>query len=67
MGVGWGVDGRALTDEDHATSMSWMSAELRALDLLTGGWRTWKAGPSARTLLPRATALPRLFACEPSW
>ncbi|MFR9804471.1 hypothetical protein ACL02T_19620 [Pseudonocardia sp. RS010] len=41
-----------------------MSAELRALDLLSGGWRTWEAGPSTRTLLPRATALASLCADE---
>ncbi|MFR9803899.1 plasmid pRiA4b ORF-3 family protein [Pseudonocardia sp. RS010] len=67
MGVGWGVDGRALTDEEHESSLSRMSAELRALDLLSGAWRTWEAGPFACTLLPRATMLALLFAGEPPW
>ncbi|MEU7811608.1 plasmid pRiA4b ORF-3 family protein [Pseudonocardia sp. NPDC049154] len=67
MGFGWGVGGRAATDQDHESSLGWMSAELRALDLLSGGWRAWEAGPSARTLLPRATALVSLFADEKPW
>ncbi|MCE0764895.1 plasmid pRiA4b ORF-3 family protein [Pseudonocardia kujensis] len=67
MGVGWGVDGRASTDEEHELSLNWMSAELGALDLLAGGWHTWEAGPSARTLLPRATALAPLPAGRPPW
>ncbi|WP_218129863.1 plasmid pRiA4b ORF-3 family protein [Pseudonocardia oroxyli] len=64
MGHGWGVGGRPATADDHESSLGWMSAELRALDLLGGGWRTWEAGPSARTLLPRATALAVLLAAE---
>jgi hypothetical protein len=67
MGFGWAAGDRALTAEDHGSSLSRMSAELRAPDLLAGEWRTWAAGPSARTLLPRATALVSLFASEPQW
>jgi hypothetical protein len=67
MGHGWGVEGRPLTDADYRRTLHEMSAELRALDLLAGDWTTWEAGPSARTLLPRATALADLWTREPAW
>ena len=67
MGFGWSIDGSPLTDSDYESKLSWMAAELRALDLLAGDWRTWEAGPSARTLLPRATALAALWSTHPDW
>jgi hypothetical protein len=31
------------------------------------GWRTWEAGPAARTLLPRAAMLAHLWSVESAW
>jgi hypothetical protein len=67
MGDGWAVDGRPMADADYQRVLGRLSAELRALDLLAGDWRTWEAGPSARTLLPRATALADLWTRKPAW
>jgi hypothetical protein len=67
MGHGWAVEGRPLVDADFGSMLREVSAELRALDLLAGDWATWEAGPSARTLLPRATAMADLWTREPAW
>ena len=56
-----------VSDADYRQVLGKLSADLQALDLLAGGWRTWEAGPSARTLLPRATALADLWTREPAW
>ena len=56
-----------MADADYRRVLGQVSAELRALDLLAGDWRTWEAGPSARTLLPRVTALADLWTREPAW
>jgi hypothetical protein len=67
IGDGWAIDGRPLTDADYKRTLHELSAELQALDLLAGDWRTWEAGPSARNLLPRVTALADLWTREPAW
>ena len=67
VGQGWVVEGRPLTDADVELMLHGVSAELRALDLLGGDWRTWEAGPSARTLLTRVTALADRWTREPTW
>ncbi|MFD1232366.1 plasmid pRiA4b ORF-3 family protein [Pseudonocardia benzenivorans] len=67
MGHGWSVDGRPLTEPDLEMDLHRVSAELRALDLVLGDWRTWEAGPSAATLLPRATGLAALWSRRPAW
>ena len=67
MADGWVTEGRPMTDADYERALHQTSAELRALDLLGGGWRTWEAGPSARTLLPRATWLADRWTREPAW
>jgi hypothetical protein len=67
MGDGWATEGRPMAAADYRRVLGQVSAELRALDLLAGDWRTWEAGPSARTLLPRATALADLWTREPAW
>jgi hypothetical protein len=67
MGDCWAVEGRPLVDADYGQVLREVSAELRALDLLVGDWKAWEAGPSARTLLPRATALADLWTREPAW
>jgi hypothetical protein len=67
LGHGWAIEGRPLAGADVASQLNGMSAELRALDLLGGDRKTWEAGPSARTLLPRATMLAHLWSGEPAW
>jgi hypothetical protein len=66
MGFGWSIEGRPLVDSDYESTLNRMSAELSALDLVGGDWQTWEAGPSARTLLPRATALASLWTADRS-
>jgi hypothetical protein len=57
----WAVDGRPLTVADVRSSIDRLGAALEALDLVTAVRRRWLAGPSARTLLPRATILAQLL------
>jgi hypothetical protein len=63
----WSINGQLLSVEDvnHAINMSRL--QLEALDLIESDWRTWRAGPSARTLLPRATALADMWSRRPAW
>ncbi len=61
LGDRWSMDGRPITTADVESAISRLGADLEALDLLAGDRRTWRAGPSARTLLPRATALAALW------
>jgi len=61
LGHGWSVDGRPLTQVDVRLSISRLGPVLRGLDLVGSDWHTWSAGPSARWLLPRATALAHLW------
>ncbi|MGQ0574527.1 MAG: plasmid pRiA4b ORF-3 family protein [Pseudonocardia sp.] len=58
---GWSTEGRPLTEDDVRRSIGMLGNELRALDLVEHDWKTWSAGPSARTLLPHATALAHLW------
>jgi hypothetical protein len=67
MGDDWAAEGRRLAVADYRRVLGQLSAELRALDLLAGDWKTWEAGPSARTLLPRVTTLADLWTREPVW
>jgi hypothetical protein len=67
LGDRWAVNGRPMTTADLSSQLHEVSPELRALDLLGGDWQTWEAGPSARTLLPRATMLAHLLSGEPAW
>ena len=66
LGDRWAVGGRPLTADDVDLEINRLGAQLEALDLVTGDWRTWRAGPSARTLLPRADALARLWSRSPA-
>lgn len=61
LGSRWAIDGRPLTTQDVRSSIDRLSAVLEALDLIERDWQAWRAGPSARTLLPRATALAQLW------
>jgi hypothetical protein len=54
LGPGWAVDGQPLTAAGVRTEISRLSAVLRGLDLVGRDHPTWRPGPSARTLLPRA-------------
>jgi len=67
LGPRWSVNGRPLSIEDVESEIGRLSGQLRALDLVEGDWRTWRAGPSARTLLPRATAPADLWSRGPAW
>jgi hypothetical protein len=67
LGDRWSVDGRPLTTADVESAIERLRPELEALDLVAGDWRTARAGPSARTLLPRGTALARLWSRSPAW
>lgn len=61
LGSGWATAGRPLTEEDVLSSIRSLGPALVALDLVVADRRLWCAGPSARTLLPRATTLARLW------
>ena len=57
LGHRWMADGHPLTEEDVRSSISSGTLLLSGLDLIEATWPEFRAGPSARTLLPRATAL----------
>jgi hypothetical protein len=61
LGERWSMNGQPLTTADVESAMGRLGPQLEALDLVTGDWKTWRAGPSARTLLPRATSLAALW------
>jgi hypothetical protein len=65
LGRGWSVDGRPVTPADVRSSLSDLGPLLQGLDLIESDWSTWRPGPSALTLLPRATALAHLWAPRP--
>lgn len=67
LGGGWALGGRPLTGADVDSMIGGMGAELEALDLVENDGRVWRAGPSARTLLPRATALAAAWSRAPAW
>jgi len=52
---------------DYDREIALLVGELTALDLVAGDWRIWRAGPSARTLLPRATRLAHIWSRDPAW
>lgn len=62
LGRGWAVGDRPVTSADVGSSLHRLQGLLQALDLVDGDWSLWRAGPSALTLLPRATALAHLWA-----
>ena len=67
LGDRWSMNGRPVTTADVESAISRVGAQLEALDLVAGDWRTSRAGPSARTLLPRATALAALWSGSSAW
>ncbi|MGD9531919.1 plasmid pRiA4b ORF-3 family protein [Pseudonocardia sp.] len=54
---GWTCDGGALGEEELTYPINGLSPVLQGLDLAERDRKGWKAGPSARSLLPRALAL----------
>lgn len=63
IGYGWAKNGRAITEQDVHDELRRLASTLQALDQIATDTlaRTWDAGPSARTLLTRATALAALW------
>jgi hypothetical protein len=63
IGHGWAKNGRAITEQDVHIELRRLTPALQALDQITTDTlaHTWGAGPSARTLLTRATALAALW------
>lgn len=57
----WSVEGRPVTADDVDTSLSSIRDLLEALDLVRVEGSIWHPGPSAETLLPRATSLAHIF------
>jgi hypothetical protein len=65
LGHRWQVDGRPLTREDLRIALVEKSALMQALDLVDkSDWHAWTAGPSALSLLPRATMLAEILAYD---
>ena len=58
---GWSCNGRPLTAQDVRMSISGLAAVLQGLDQVQVDWPIWSAGPSALTLLSRATALAQIW------
>jgi len=67
LGERWSLNGRPLTAADVESEINRLGAQLEALDLVEDDSRAWRAGPSARTLLSRATALAHLWSRSPAW
>ena len=65
LGHRWMSDGHPLTDMDVRMSIAGATSVLTGLDLIETDWPIYRAGPSARTLLPRATALAHLWSVSP--
>jgi len=65
LGHRWMVDGHPLTEMDVRMAIAGASSELTGLDLIEDSGPRYLAGASARTLLPRATALAHLWSVSP--
>jgi hypothetical protein len=58
----WSINGRPITPHDVGDQLGRLSRHMEALDLAdNAGWQRWAPGPSARTLIPRATHLAHLW------
>ncbi|UQX12089.1 plasmid pRiA4b ORF-3 family protein [Candidatus Mycobacterium methanotrophicum] len=58
LGRGWQRDGQPVTEQDVADAIVHVSPIMRGLDLIDDtNWHAWTLGPSARSLLPRASML----------
>lgn len=66
LGPGWVTSGgKALTGRQVELEISRWESVLRGLDLVETNRGIWAAGPSARCLLPRATALAQIWTRDP--
>ena len=66
LGAGWATaSGAPLTEFDVRLAISRLSANLRGLDLIDTDTDVWRAGPSARALLPNATTLAHQWSTAP--
>jgi hypothetical protein len=62
LGHHWAMNGHPMTVQDVTSSLYRLRTTLEGLDLIEAHRRgTWAAGPSARTLIPGATALAYLW------
>jgi len=61
IGRGWTQNGQPMTEQHVRRGIGSLSLVLQALDQIETDWPTWRAGPSARCLLTRATALAGLW------
>jgi hypothetical protein len=57
LGHGWQRGGQPLTAHDVESELHRLSDQLQAFDLIDKKRASWRAGPSARSLLPGATLL----------
>ncbi len=57
LGHGWSRGGKPITARDVEDQLRSLSHHLHALDLIRSTRSVWSAGPSARSLLPRASLL----------
>jgi hypothetical protein len=57
LGRGWESDGQPLTETDVRYTIYRLSPLLRGLDLVGTDQQDWRAGPSARSLLPLTTII----------
>jgi hypothetical protein len=64
LGRGWQIDGQPISDQDVRMAIAEQSAIMNALDLINADWHVWTAGPTARSLLPRATMLAEIWTNE---
>jgi hypothetical protein len=65
LGPSWAVDGHPVNPDDVQGALLRLSPLMQALDLIDADHPLWRAGPSARTLLPRVTALAHLARSDP--
>ena len=62
LGHRWATsDGRRITEHDVARAIGQQATLWEGLDLVDTSARAWKAGPSARSLLPGATVLAEVW------
>ena len=62
----WAVNGSPVTVDDVRRQLLYSTATMEALDLIERDRGTWRAGPSATTLIPRATTLARVWRADRS-
>jgi hypothetical protein len=61
------MNGQPMTVQDVKNALHRLRTTLEGLDLIeTHDWGTWGPGPSARTLIPGATALAYLWSQQPA-